>query len=517
MNGKYIAAIATLLLLISGSVMSQDEPVDLNMIYKIKQEGFKNSDIEDLSFWMTDFTGPRLTASEGKKRADDWVSARMKEYGLENVRVEVARPFDRGGWENQKTYVAMTAPYYTNFAANPKAWTGSTRGAVKGIPVLLDISSEDDFEKYKGKLKGKIVIMPSARSAEVSFDPIASRYSEEALENLEDMSYAGRGRRRNFDMDDYRRRMMLQQQASDFLKDEGVAVILSSSGAYNIPRSGGARYTSGGEQPLAEIYLPLEAHGRIQRMLEHNVDVELEVEVKNEFYKSPDVTNVIGEIPGSDPALRDEVVLIGGHYDSWHGGTGAADNASGCIVMMEAMRILKSLGVQPKRTVRIGLWGGEEQGLHGSRGYVEKYIRDKEGNMLDGFENFAAYFNMDNGTGKFRGIYLQENDMAKPVFESWLKPFEDMGCSTVTLRNTSGTDHLAFDALGLPAFQFIQDRIEYGRTYHTVMDTYERLLMDDLKHNAVIIATLAYHAAMRDEPLPRKPQMESTEGQGRGR
>ncbi|MDZ7738998.1 MAG: M20/M25/M40 family metallo-hydrolase [Bacteroidales bacterium] len=515
MNVKYLTATALLLFVISGTLVSQHEPVDLNMVYKIKQEGFKNSDIEELSFWMTDFAGPRLTASNGKKKADEWAGSRMKEYGLENVRVEVARPFDRGGWENQKTYVAMTAPYYSNFTANPKAWTGSTRGAVKGSPVLLDINNEDDFEKYKGQLKGKIVIMPSSNSAEVSFDPIASRYSEEDLENIKEMSYAGRSRRGNFNMEDYRRRMMLQQQAAEFLKDEGVAVILSSSGAYNIPRSSGARYTSGDDQPIAEIYLPLEAHGRIQRMLEHNVDVELEVEVKNEFYKSPDVTNVIGEIPGSDPALRDEVVLLGGHYDSWHGGTGGADNASGCIVMMEAMRILKSLGVQPKRTIRIGLWGGEEQGLHGSRGYVEKYIRDKDGNMLEGFDNFAAYFNMDNGTGKFRGIYLQENDMVKPVFEAWLKPFEDMGCSTVTLRNTGGTDHLAFDALGLPAFQFIQDRIEYGRTYHTVMDTYERLLMDDLKHNAVVVATLAYHAAMRDEPLPRKPQLESTEGQGR--
>jgi Zn-dependent M28 family amino/carboxypeptidase len=185
--------------------------------------------------------------------------------------------------------------------------------------------------------------------------------------------------------------------------------------------------------------------------------------------------------------------------------------------MMEAMRILKSLGIQPRRTIRIALWGGEEQGLHGSRGYVEKYIRDRDGNILEGFDNFAAYFNMDNGTGKFRGIYVQENDMVMPIFEAWFKPFEDMGCSTVTLRNTSGTDHLSFDALGLPAFQFIQDEIEYDRGYHTIMDTYERLVMDDLKHNAVVVASLAYHAAMRDEVLPRKPQLESLSNQERRR
>jgi len=507
MRTKYFITGALLLLIFPGVISAQKEPVNLDVIYMIKQEGFKNSDIEELSFWMTDFAGPRLTASNGKKEADKWASSRMAEYGLTNVRVEKARPFDRGGWENEKTYVAMTAPYYTNFTANPKAWTGSTRGSVKGSPVLLKINDESDFEKYKGQLRGKIVLMPSETSADPVFEPLASRYSEDELEKLENVSYAPRRGRGNFNMEDYRKRMMLQRQASDFLKNEGVAAILTSSGIYNIPRSSGARYTAGEDAPIPEIYLPLEAHGRIQRLLEHDVDVELELEVKNKFYKSPEVTNVIGEIAGTDPALKDEIVLIGGHYDSWHGGTGAADNASGCIVMMEAMRILKSLDIEPRRTIRIGLWGGEEQGLHGSRGYVEKYIRDTEGNILEGFDNFAAYFNMDNGTGKFRGIYLQENDMVKPVFEAWLKPFEDMGCSTVTLRNTSGTDHLAFDALGLPAFQFIQDRIEYGRTYHTTMDTYERLVMNDLRHNAVVVATLAYHAAMRDEALPRKPQL----------
>jgi len=518
MKLKYLLLTSLLLFILPGDIFCQDEPVDLTMVYKIKQEGFKNSDIEELSFWMTDFVGPRLTASKGKKRANEWASARMTEYGLDNVRIEVARSFDRGGWENQLTYLAMTAPYYATFTANPKAWTGSTRGLIKGNPVLLDISDESDFENYKGKLKGKIVIMPSSSSYEVSFEPLAERYTEEELENIEQANYAGRrGRRGDFNFEEYRRRMMVQRQAADFLRDEGVAAILSASGEFNVPRSSGASYTSGEEQPVAELYLPVEAHGRILRLMEHDVSVELELEVKNSFYDSPDVTNVIGEIPGTDPELKDEIVLIGGHYDSWHGGTGAADNASGCIVMMEAMRILKSLDIKPRRTIRIALWGGEEQGLHGSRGYVEKYIRDREGNVLDGFNNFAAYFNMDNGTGKFRGIYVQENDMVLPIFEAWFKPFEDMGCSTVTLRNTSGTDHLSFDALGLPAFQFIQDEIEYGRGYHTIMDTYERLVMEDLKHNAVVVASLAYHAAMRNDVLPRKPQIESLSNQERRR
>ncbi|MEZ5000065.1 MAG: M20/M25/M40 family metallo-hydrolase [Bacteroidales bacterium] len=311
-------------------------------------------------------------------------------------------------------------------------------------------------------------------------------------------------------MDDYRRLMQLQREAAEFMRSEVCCVILNGSGSFNVPRSTGANFTAGDKEPVPEINIPVEAYGRIVRLLQHDVKVEIEVEVKNQFSSSRGVTNVMGEIPGTDPKLKDQVVLIGGHLDSWHGGTGAADNASGCLVMMEAMRILKSLGVEPRRTVRVALWGGEEQGLNGSRGYVEKYIKAPDSEeMMAGYDQFAAYFNMDNGTGKFRGIYTQENDMVIPIFESWLKPFEDLGCSTVTSRTTGGTDHLSFDALGLPAFQFIQDEIEYGRGYHTNMDTYERLLMPDLKHNAVVVAAMVYQAAMRDEVLPRKPVIES--------
>jgi len=235
----------------------------------------------------------------------------------------------------------------------------------------------------------------------------------------------------------------------------------------------------------------------------------MEIEIKNVFSRGEFVNNVMAEIPGTDPELKDEVVLIGAHLDSWHGGTGAADNASGCIVMMEAMRILKETGVQPRRTIRIALWGGEEEGLHGSRGYVEKYIRDPETmDLKPGFDQFDVYFNMDNGSGRYRGIYLQQNEMIRPVFEAWLTPFENLGCNTITIRNTRGTDHLSFDPLGLPAFQFIQDEIEYDRGYHTLMDTYERLVMDDLKQNAMITAALVYLAAQRDEKLPRKPYEE---------
>ncbi len=483
---------------------SQDYSIDPEIVYKIKQEVRKNSQIEELSFWFTDFVGPRVTASQGKKNADAFAKKKMEEMGFENVVIEEVRKFDRGGWDNLRTYIAMTQPYYANFAATPKAWTGSTEGEIKGSVVLVEIKEEKDFEKYKGQLAGKIVLIPSESSYEPSFEAYSSRHDDESLAKLEEESYAKR--RRTWDYAAWRKRRAFRTKVGKFLKDEGVAVVLNSSGKFNVVGSGSVRYKSGDPYPIPEVNLPLEAHGRMQRLLKHNVDVQIEVDIKNQFIKSPQATNVMAEIPGTDPELKDEIVLIGGHYDSWHGGTGAADNASGCIVMMEALRILKALDIQPRRTIRVALWGGEEQGLNGSRGYVEKYLREpKKNKLLKGYEKFAAYFNMDNGTGKFRGIYCQENEMVKPIFEEWIKPFESMGMTTVTIRNTGGTDHLAFNALGLPAFQFIQDRIEYGRGYHSNMDTYERLIMGDLKHNSIVVAAFVYQAAMRDEMLPRKP------------
>jgi Zn-dependent M28 family amino/carboxypeptidase len=292
------------------------------------------------------------------------------------------------------------------------------------------------------------------------------------------------------------------------LRTEGAAVIINNSGTYNIPRSNGGGYNSGEKEPVAELNLPMEAHGRMERLIRNKVPVEMEVEILNKFFASPKIFNVIGEIPGTDKLLKNEVVLLGAHIDSWHGGTGAADNASGCVVMMEALRILKSLNVAPRRTIRVALWGGEEQGLNGSRGYVEKYLVDpKTKAKKPDFDKFCVYFNMDNGSGRYRGVYLQQNEMARPIFEELLKPFESLGCTTIAIRNTGGTDHQSFDRVGLPGFQFIQDEIEYGRTYHTVMDTYERLVLSDLRINAIITASLAYHAAMRNDKFPGKPVM----------
>lgn len=497
-----------LMLFLPVFLIAQTEKSDLSMIYKIKQEGLKNSSIEELAFGLTDFAGPRLTGSTGTTRGNEWAKKKMEELGFQNVRIEEARDFSRGGWDNLKTYSAMTAPYYSNFACNPVAWTGSTNGLVKGEVVLLDIKDETDFEKYKGKINGKIVLMPSTTTYQVSFEPLASRLTDEQLKDLAMASSANQARRPTGDYAAMMAQRALRTKIAEFIKNEGAAVILNASGFFNVPRSTGGTYNAGNPEPVAELNLPVEATGRIERLIRHKVPVEMEVEIKNRFFSSPKVYNVIGELPGTDKMLKNEIVLLGAHIDSWHGGTGAADNASGCIVMMEALRILKELGVAPRRTIRVALWGGEEQGLNGSRGYVEKYLIDsKTREHKPDYEKFAAYFNMDNGSGKYRGIYIQENEMVRPIFEEWLKPFADMGAGTVTIRNTSGTDHLSFDAVGLPGFQFIQDEIEYGRGYHTVMDTYERLVMADLKHNAVITASFAYNAAMRHEKLPGKPAM----------
>lgn len=505
-----------LLIFLPFLLSAQKENIDLAMVYKIKQAGARGNSIEEFAYGLTDFTGPRLTGSTGANRGNEWAKKTMEEIGLQNVRIEEAGDFTRGGWDNLKAYAAMTEPYYVNFACNPVAWTGSTSGLVKGEVVYMNIQTEADLEKYKGKLAGKIVLMPSTNTYEVNFAPLATRLTDEQLKELSMSSPGGQGGRRQGDFAAMRSQFELRAKITALLKSEGVAVIINNSGVFNVPKSSSVNYKSGDPEPIAEINLPIEAAGRMERMLKHNIPVKIEVEIQNKFIPDQKVYNVIGEIPGTDKVLKNEVVLIGAHIDSWHGGTGAADNASGCVVMLEALRILKTLEAAPKRTIRIALWGGEEQGYIGSRGYVSKYLIDPQTRAhKPDWDKFAGYFNMDNGTGKYRGIHLQSNDLLRPVFEEWLKPFADMGCSTITIRNTGGTDHTQIDGAGLPGFQFIQDDIEYGRGYHSVMDTYERLLIGDLRHNAIITACFAWFASQRDIKLPGKPALpQSMQQQG---
>ena len=511
---------------------------------KIKDEGLNKSKIEEISQYLTDYVGSRLTASRQKRRADSLVIVKLKELGLTNPRSEFAYEFTRGGWDVVKTYAAMTAPYYCAYSVNPKAWTGSTNGLVKGECMVFDVQTKEDFDKYRGKVAGKILLVPSTQSYTINFKPLASRYTEEQLEAMTQDNRvqrtltqgaspyggpggpgappaggqggrpaAGQGGRPAAGapanggaprMFDYRAMMELRQLTSEFYAKEKPLCVVTGRGSFNVPSSTGNSYNYGDPEPIPEIIMPIEDHGRMVRLIENGQKVEMELELINKFTDDREVHNIYAEIPGTDKKLKDEIVLLGAHFDSWHGGTGAADNASGCIVMIEAMRILKDLGVEPKRTIRLALWGGEEQGLFGSRGYLEQYLY-KGDKKLPGFDKFALYLNMDNGSGRFRGIHLERNDAAIPFFEAWMKYIEPLGFNYLSPRNTGGTDHMSFTRVGLPAYQFIQDELEYGRTYHTIMDTYERLSQGDLMLDATMVAWLAICAANDPDRIPVNP------------
>jgi carboxypeptidase Q len=501
-----------LLLLIPGIVNATrpeaPEIVDLDMVHKIRQEGLKNSQIRDLAFYLTDVIGPRLSGSTGLSNANKWTSEKLAEWGLSNVQIAPWGEFGRG-WENEKFYIAMTKPYYQHLIAVPRSWTRGTDSLVITSPVLVNITNDKDFDLYRGQLRNKVVVTPVTSEPELSFTPMASRWEDDALENLArypEVTSPAFGQPQRPAGDWFAQRA-LSNKIMQFLEDEGVLALLHPSGTFGAVRSHGRGHNIDEDPGLPVVDMTFEHYARVVRLLEAGIDVELELDIRNRFlYDDLTGYNVIAEIPGTDRHLRDEVVYVGGHLDSWHAGTGGNDNAAGVVVMMEAMRILKEIGVKPKRTIRIALWGAEEQGLHGSRNYVrEHYYNAADGGRKTGYNKFSAYYNVDNGSGKIRGIYLQENDALRPIFEAWFEPLKDLGVSTVTLRRTGSTDHVSFDSAGLPGFQFIQDRLDYGRGYHTNMDTFERMHLGDMMQAATVVAVIVYHTAMRDEKLPRKP------------
>lgn len=502
-----VLALMAVLFIWSASLLAQDK-ADLAVIYKIKKEALQNSGVQELAHELTDYIGPRLSGSSNLRRARSWSMDKFREWELANVKEDAYGEFGKG-WNIKKSYVAMKTPYYQQLIATPKAWTAGTNGLVVSKVELLNITSEEDLEKYRGQLKGKIVAMPTTLEYVTNFEAEAKRYSDEELSNLEEFPIGG-GRRRWTPeaLAQWRAQRALNQKINDFLLKEGVALRLTGTrGSFGtVFHSAGGSYNPEAPESLPELEMSLEHYSRILRLIEsgHAVEVEAEVDVE---WLTDDYNgyNVYAEIPGSDKKLKSELVILGAHLDSWHAGSGANDNAAGVIAMMEAIRILKSIGIEPKRTIRIALWGEEEQGLYGSRGYVKKYVKNAEtGEELPEFNKISAYYNLDNGSGKIRGIYLQGNDALRPVFERWFEPFHDLGAQTITNRNTGSTDHVAFDAVGIPGFQFIQDPIDYGRGYHTNMDVYERLMQDDIKQAAIIIASMVYHTAMRDAKLPRK-------------
>ena len=504
---KIATGILAIILLATTAVAQQSLSEDI--VFKIKREAFQNSKIETLAFFLTDYAGPRLSASKLGVRSELLVKDKLEEMGFSNVRIEKATDFPQGGWDNLKTYVAMTAPYYSHFMALPTAWTGSTNGLVQGEVILLDIKSAEDIGKYKGKLANKIVLMPEMYRYAMRFTPLARRFTDEQLEELT-VDHRVQAPSPSISTSTVTSlgaiSWQLQQQIRSLLAEEKPAVIIEGAGSFNVPPASTATYRYGSPEPVAELRLPIEAHGRMVRLISQGIPVSMEVEIKNEFYNNQFINNVIAEIPGTDPKLKDEVVLIGAHLDSYHGSTGAADNAAGCAIMIEALRIIKEIGVQPRRTLRIALWGGEEQGLLGSRGYMQNFLYDVNANKpREGYDRFALYLNTDNGSGKVRGIWLEENDMAFPFFREWNRALETFGFGILSPRKNGGMDHVSFDQIGLPSFSLFQDLLEYGRGYHNMMDTYERLIITDMQYNAVIIATLALSAAMDNGRIPPKP------------
>lgn len=509
---------------------AQDEKVDLDMVSKIRYEGFHNSKIMEIASGLMDGIGQRLTGSPNVKRANDWTRDKLTEFGLANAHLEPWSPFGRG-WANQYVNVRMMGPDIATLIAYPRAWTPGTNDAVQAPVVRVEIhltpgEMEKDLAKYKGKLAGKIVLYGDDPEIKLPTEPLGRRLDEKALEQINEYPIPSERNDQRF-REFQRRGRMVRAVAKFFADEQVVAVIEHSRGTVG----GGTVYVDGGAYKVGQttavpwLIMATEHWTRIARLLQQKKEVQLEVNVKNTFYDDANTQyDTIAEIPGGDK--KDEVVMLGAHLDSWWSGTGATDNGAGTVVMMEAVRILKALGVKPRRTIRIGLWTGEEEGLLGSQWYVAHHFgsrppstdperqgdptvtRREAGKMEIKPEQakVSVYFNVDNGSGKIRGVYLQENAAVAPIFKEWMKPFHDLGMETLTMRNTGGTDHLSFDAVGIPGFQFIQDPLDYdSRTHHSNMDVYDRLQADDLKQMAVIVASFVYNAAMRDQMFPRKP------------
>ena len=507
--------------LLSSSLIAhgQNEKIDQAMIDKIRQEGMQRSQVMETAFYLTDVNGPRLQGP-GYMKAANYTKGKLAGYGLQNARLEPWGDWGKG-WAVERCYFAMTAPYYKSMIAVPRAWSGSTSKLQAADILFITDTDTMALENYRSKLKNKVILIDQTYRVTPSFKADADRYTDEELQKMASAeASAPRGGQRAAAGDSTMRRMMqtmrtrsvFNQKMRKMAKQEGAVGILNSTQT----SKDGTLFVSGdyanaalGAVPddLADLSISAEDYMMLCRLMKANVPVKLEVDVKTKFF-ADDIKgyNVLAEIPGTDPVLKDEVVMLGAHLDSWHAATGATDNAAGSAVMMEAVRILKTIGAKPRRTIRIALWSGEEQGLFGSRNYVTNHFVDAKTSKLNKEgETIAAYFNVDNGTGKIRGIYLQGNVAAGPIFAQWLKPFNDLGATTVTAQNTGGTDHQSFDRYGIPGFQFIQDRIEYNtRTHHTNMDTYDHLQPDDLKQAATVVAGFVYNAAMRDQKIPVK-------------
>jgi carboxypeptidase Q len=501
------------------------EKVDLEMISRIRYEGFRNSKVMELASGLMDGIGPRLTGSPNAKRANEWTRDQLTAFGLTNAHLEAWGPFGRG-WANDLVIVRMLSPDVAPLIAYAKAWTPGTNGVLKGKCIRVKIEDKKDFDKYRGKLAGLIALFGPDPEVKTVGQSLFERLSDKELSDIG--QYQVPSEKAVLAFRQYMKRQAFQNEVNKFLAEEKALAVVDhghgSFGGGTVFVQAGGSWKTGETSTVPAVTVALEQWDRMARLLEQKKDVELELNVANTFFDNdPMQYNTLAEIQGSDK--KDELVMVGAHLDSWHTGTGATDNGAGTVVMMEAMRILKAIGVKPRRTIRIGLWTGEEQGLLGSQYYVQQHfgsrppidtpemkgmptLRRREAGPVTVKPEQAkvsVYFNVDNGSGKLRGVYLQENAAVGPIFEAWMQPFRDLGMTTMTMRNTGGTDHLSFDAVGIPAFQFIQDPLDYEtRTHHSNMDVYDRLQADDLKQAAVIVASFVYQAAVRDGMFPRK-------------
>ena len=532
----------------------QAEKLDYAAIGQIRDEGLNRSQVMDTLFWLTDRYGPRVTGTPAMTDAGAWTMKKMTDWGLANVHRE---EFEFGrGWSIVRFSAHMIEPQIQPLIGLPKTWSTGTDGAVSADVVRVTIATEADLAKYKGQLKGKIVLSQPSRAVRMLEGPFVVRMDEALTKEAESTPIpaqrggggrAGRGAAGGGDApatdpapetagDQPAGRGgaagQFQQRLQQFYKDEGVVAVfdrgsdadtsnMGSGLSVNQQRPDGGTIFPGTVNRTApagvpQVTLAVEHYNRMVRLLEHNVPVKVELDVRVQFHDNVKGFNVVGEIPGTD--LAGEVVMLGAHFDSHSFATGATDNATGSTAMLEALRIIKTLGLKPRRTIRVGLWGAEEQGLLGSRAYVLAHFADPQTMALKPeHAKLAAYFNLDNGTGKIRGIWMQGNLAARPIFEQWMAPLKDLGVTILGPRNVASTDHSSFDAVGLPGFQFVQDRLEYNsRTHHSNMDTYERVQRDDLVQQATVAAVFAYNAAMRDEKLPRKalPRPQGRGGRG---
>ena len=514
------------------------ESIDLNAYNAIREEELQHSHVMDYAGGLMDGIGPRLTGSPNMEKANAWTRDQLTKMGCVNAHLEDWGEFGMG-WQQLSTSVRMTEPDTAIFVAQATPWSPSTNGPLTAQATSVVINEEGDIAKYKGKLSGKIVFLGAMRDVPVPDKPFFERYSEKDLKDIETLPVTGVDAEAQARQERYLKRAKLSRLLLPFLTEEKVAgVVVPSRDGENGGGTGiifddnGAAlgrtpYKKDTAVPFPVVVTQIENYGRVFRLLEHHVPVSIEMNVATKFTGDQQHGfDTIAEIPGTDPRLKDEVVMVGGHLDSWIAGTGATDNGAGSIVAMEVMRILNALKIKPRRTIRIALWSGEEEGLFGSKGYaaqhfgsaplstapdqlqMPEFMRKVAGplELKPEQKMISAYFNVDNGTGKARGVYTQGNSAVDGIFEQWMAPLRDLGVTAITNRNTGGTDHLSFDAVGIPGFQFIQDPMDYdSRTHHSNMDTYERLQPADLKQLAIVEAIFVYNAAMRDKMIPRKP------------